>query len=144
MKSTRIWITYTLIRILIFAIALAGLLLLQMNPVWATVLAAVIGFCVSYIFFRGTRDDLAKDIYQRRHSEQHDVDNDIENEALDRAEHVEQADRAEPVGLAEHAGRAESVGRAKPVGLAEHAGRAESVDQAEHAERAESVDQAEQ
>lgn len=83
-KSSRVWVVYSLIRVAIFAVALAALLLLQVNPWLATVLAAVIGFCVSYIFFRGKRDELAKDIYQRRHTEQRDADNDLENEALDR------------------------------------------------------------
>ena len=86
-KSSRAWVVYSFIRVGIFAIALAGLLLLQVNPWLATALAAIIGLCVSYIFFRGKRDELAKDIYQRRHTEQHDADNDIENDALDRAEH---------------------------------------------------------
>jgi len=85
-KSSRPWIVYTIIRVVLFAAILAVLLLLQVNPWLATVLAAVIGLCVSYIFFRGKRDELAKDIYQRRHTEQHDIDNDIENEALDRLE----------------------------------------------------------
>jgi membrane protein implicated in regulation of membrane protease activity len=85
-KSSRAWVVYSIIRIAIFAVALAGLLLLQVNPWVATVVAAVIGFCVAYIFFRGTRDEVAKDIYQRRHGEQHDVDNEVENEALDRLE----------------------------------------------------------
>jgi Ca2+/Na+ antiporter len=85
-KSSRVWVVYSIIRVAIFAAALAVLLLLQVNPWLATVLAAVIGFCVSYIFFRGKRDEVAKDIYQRRHTEQRDVDNDIENEALDHLE----------------------------------------------------------
>ncbi len=86
-KSSRVWVVYSVIRVAIFAIVLAALLLLQVSPWLATVLAAAIGFCVSYIFFRGKRDELAKDIYRRRHTDQRDADNDIENEALDRVEH---------------------------------------------------------
>lgn len=85
-KSSRAWIVYTVIRLGIFAIALAAFLLLQLWPWVAAVLAAVVSLCLSYIFFRGKRDELAKDIYVRRHSEQRDADNDLENEVLDRLE----------------------------------------------------------
>lgn len=94
MKSSRTWILYTVIRLGIFAIALAVLLLLNVNPWVSAVAAAIIGLCISYIFFRGTRDELARDLYRRRHEEQHDADNDIENAALDRLE-SEKTDRAE-------------------------------------------------
>lgn len=83
MKSSRVWVLYTVIRLGIFAVVLAALLLLQVNPWVAAVAAAVIGLCVSYIFFRGPRDQLAQDLYRRRHDEQRDADNDIENAALD-------------------------------------------------------------
>ena len=93
-KSSRAWIVYTVIRLGVFAIALAGLLLLQVTPWIAAVGAAVIGLCVSYIFFRGPRDQVARDIYAKRHSEQRDADNDIENAALDRLE-ADKTDSAE-------------------------------------------------
>ncbi|MHB1170975.1 MAG: DUF4229 domain-containing protein [Lacisediminihabitans sp.] len=86
MKSSRPWVVYSVIRIVLFAAALALLLLVGVNPWIATIAAAVIGLCVSFIFFRGKRDDLAKNIYERRHTDQRDDDNDIENEALDRLE----------------------------------------------------------
>lgn len=85
MKS-RQWLVYSVIRIVLFAAALTVLLLLNVNVFVAAIAAAVIAFCISYIFFRGKRDDLAKEIAVRRAQKTRDEDNEIENEALDRAE----------------------------------------------------------
>jgi len=52
------WVTYSLLRLGIFAIALTALMLLGV-PGWiAAIAAAVIGFSVAYIFFRPQRDKL--------------------------------------------------------------------------------------
>ena len=53
----------------------------------ATLLAAVIGFCVSYIFFRRSREDVARGIYEARHAEKPVVHEDAEAEdgAIDAA-----------------------------------------------------------
>lgn len=91
MKSSRAWVVYSIIRLGIFVIPLVALLLLQVTPWIAAILAAIIGLCISYIFFRGPRDKVAADIYARRHGEQHDLDNEVENAALDRIE----ADKSE-------------------------------------------------
>ncbi len=94
-KSSHAWIVYSVIRLGIFAIALAALLLLQLTSWIAAILAAVIALCLSYIFLRGPRDRIAKDLYARRHGEvqgeTRDIDNEIENAALDELE----AQRAE-------------------------------------------------
>jgi uncharacterized membrane protein YphA (DoxX/SURF4 family) len=85
-KSSRQWIVYTLIRVGIFAILLTVFLLVGLNVWYAAIAAAAIGFCISYIFFRGQRDAVAKSIVDIRSTKDRDVDNDIENEALDRIE----------------------------------------------------------
>jgi hypothetical protein len=85
-KSLRPWIVYTALRLVVFGVALAILLLLRVNPIIATVVAAIVGFCISYIFFRGRRNDVALDIVARRGLKITDPDNDLENEALDRLE----------------------------------------------------------
>jgi hypothetical protein len=85
-KSLRPWIVYSTLRIVVFGIALAILLLLHVNPIIATVVAAIVGFCISYIFFRGKRNDVALDIVARRSLKIKDTDNDLENEVLDRLE----------------------------------------------------------
>jgi len=88
MNTSRRWLSYTLIRLGIFAVALAILLLLRINPYLATVIAAIVGFCLSYLFLRRPREELAKGIAELRRSDervvQHDRDNDYENEVLDR------------------------------------------------------------
>jgi uncharacterized membrane protein YjjP (DUF1212 family) len=79
----RPWIKYTLLRIVLFAGVLALLLLLTPAPPWlATVIAAVVGLCVSYIFFRPQRDELASSIAARRARGETNVDEE-EDDALD-------------------------------------------------------------
>jgi hypothetical protein len=85
-KSLRPWIVYSVLRIVVFGIALTILLLLHVNPIISAVVAAAIGFCISYIFFRGKRNDVALDIVARRSLKITDSDNDLENEVLDRLE----------------------------------------------------------
>ena len=51
------WITYTLIRVAIFAAVFALLYgLLSVTPWLAALIAAVVGLSVSYLFFRRQRD----------------------------------------------------------------------------------------
>jgi hypothetical protein len=79
----RPWIKYTLIRIVLFAGVLAVLMLFTPAPPWlATIIAAVVGLCVSYIFFRPQRDQLALSISARRERGEINADED-EDEALD-------------------------------------------------------------
>lgn len=52
-----------------FAVVLAALLLTQMTPWIAAALAAVISLCVSYIFLRKPREQLAQGLYEARHGE---------------------------------------------------------------------------
>lgn len=85
-KSSRSWIVYTVIRIGLFAVALTILLLLGVNPWVSAIGAAVFGLCIAYIFFRPQRDAVASSIAQARTAQARDADNDVENEALDRAE----------------------------------------------------------
>ena len=77
---------YSIIRIAIFAGVLALLLVLHINLVVAAIAAALIGVCVSYIFLRGPRDEVAKSFVRIRAAKDDDSDNDIENDALDRME----------------------------------------------------------
>jgi uncharacterized membrane protein YdjX (TVP38/TMEM64 family) len=84
----RPWIKYTLIRFGIFAIVLAILLVFQVNPFVATVVAAVAGFVLAYIFFRKLRDEVAKEFAARNEKPVavRNVDTEAEDEALDRLE----------------------------------------------------------
>ena len=73
------WVTYTLLRIGLFAAVLAILLLLNIEWWIAALVAAVIGLCVSYIFFGGLRDAVARDIAARRAAPASDVDASVED-----------------------------------------------------------------
>ncbi len=60
------WVTYSLIRLGLFAGALAILLLLNV-PGWiAAIAAALIGLSVAYIFFRPQRDALIESVRSAR------------------------------------------------------------------------------
>jgi hypothetical protein len=87
-KRTRPWLYYSILRVALFVVIFAAFMVLSVPPWIATIAAAVIALCLSYIFLKGPRDAVARDIYARRHGEHddHDADNDIENEILDRGE----------------------------------------------------------
>jgi ABC-type bacteriocin/lantibiotic exporter with double-glycine peptidase domain len=82
----RPWIKYSLIRLSIFAVVLAALLVLQVNVFVASVAAAVAGLVISYIFFRRVRDQVAAEFAARNEKPEpiKNVDTDAEDEALDR------------------------------------------------------------
>ena len=81
----RPWIKYTIVRLAIFAVALALLLATQMNPFLAAVIAAIAGFALSYIFFRKLRNEVAAELAARNQKPQviRNVDTDAEDDALD-------------------------------------------------------------
>jgi hypothetical protein len=58
---------YTVLRLLTFAVPLTVLLLLGIEPWIATVLAALIGLSVSYIFLQRPREAVSRDLYELRH-----------------------------------------------------------------------------
>jgi hypothetical protein len=68
----------------VFAAALVVLIMLSVNVYIAAIGAAVIGFCVSYLFLGKQRREVASSIDRYRNQKIRDDDNDVENEALDR------------------------------------------------------------
>jgi ABC-type bacteriocin/lantibiotic exporter with double-glycine peptidase domain len=60
------WVQYSLIRLGAFAVILAVLLVVGVPWYWAAIIAAVVGLCVSYIFFGKLRDAVALDVVERR------------------------------------------------------------------------------
>lgn len=75
---------YSLVRVGLFAVVFALLLLTPM-PWWlSAVIAAVIGLCVAYIFFGKLRDAVARDIAQRRATAPVDSDADVEDRVEER------------------------------------------------------------
>jgi hypothetical protein len=60
------WLKYSIVRLGLFAVVLGLLLVLRFDPFWATLIAAVVGFCVSYLFFAPLRRKVALDLADRR------------------------------------------------------------------------------
>lgn len=73
-KTSRQWILYSLLRVGIFAAALTALLLAGIEPWIAALVAAVIGLCITYIFFRPQRDAVARNLWERRNAPARDDD----------------------------------------------------------------------
>jgi len=89
MKSVPAWVSYSIYRVLLFAVPLAILLLLGIKGWIAAVIAAIIGLSLSFIFLRKPREDVARELYAARHREKPLVtaDAELEDAAMDRAEH---------------------------------------------------------
>lgn len=81
--TTRPWILYSILRIGIFVVVLTALLLVGIEPWLSAIIAAVVGLCVTYIFFRAPRDAVARSLYEFRTTSRRDADSDAENDALD-------------------------------------------------------------
>jgi hypothetical protein len=62
-------LVYTVLRLLAFVVPLGVLLVLRIEPWIAAVLAALIGMALSFILLRSPREQVAKDIYARRHGD---------------------------------------------------------------------------
>jgi membrane protein implicated in regulation of membrane protease activity len=77
-KST--WFWFSLMRLAAFALPLAIMLLLGMTPWLAAVLSAIIGLCVSYIFFAKTRNALSESLYEKRAAKAVNSDKDADAE----------------------------------------------------------------
>ena len=73
------WVTYSLFRVGVFALAFA-LLMVANVPWWlSAIIAAVIGLCVGYIFFGRLRNAVALDIAERRARPAGDADSAAED-----------------------------------------------------------------
>ncbi len=63
-------------RLAAFAVPLVIMLWLGMIPWLAATLSAIIGLCVSYIFFAKTRNELSSSLYERRNAKKANSDKD--------------------------------------------------------------------
>lgn len=79
-KSVPVWIWYTALRVLLFAVPLAVLLIAGVNPWVSAAVAAVFGLSASLIFLRRARESMSSDLYAARHREQPAVRKDDEEE----------------------------------------------------------------
>ena len=97
MKKSSAWLVYTLLRLAAFIVPLAIMLALQVNYIIAGVLSAIIGLCISYIFFAKWRSQISEQLYSSRAGKV---------TATDRDEHAEDAEvDAAATGSATAAGR---------------------------------------
>ena len=87
-KSVPTWIWYTALRVLLFAVPLAVLLIAGVNPWVSAAVAALFGLSASLIFLRRQREEIAGDLYAARHREKPAVREDDEEEdaAVDAAD----------------------------------------------------------
>lgn len=67
MKAVPVWVYYSVLRVVMFAVPLAILLALGIEWWLAAVLAAVIGLSLSVILLRTPRNSVARDLYEARH-----------------------------------------------------------------------------
>ena len=84
-----VWIWYTALRILLFAVPLAVLLAFGVNPWISTLVAALFGLSASLLFLRRPRESMSSDLYAARHRETPFVrdDDEAEDAAIDRTSH---------------------------------------------------------
>ena len=75
-----VWIWYTALRVLLFAVPLAVLLFAGVNPWVSAAIAAVFGLSASLLFLRRQRESIATDLYAARHREAPAVRDDDEQE----------------------------------------------------------------
>lgn len=80
-----VWIWYTALRILLFAVPLAVLLWAGVNEWVSAAVAAVFGLSASLLLLRRQRESIASDLYAARHREAPVVrdDDEAEDAALD-------------------------------------------------------------
>jgi hypothetical protein len=86
-KGIPSWVTYSVLRLLLFAVPLAIMLVLRIDWWIAVIAAALIGLCLSYVVLRKPRDAVARDLYAARHraAPATTVDDDSEDAAIDAA-----------------------------------------------------------
>lgn len=87
MKGIPSWVTYTVLRLLLFVAPLAILLLVGVEAWISVVAAALIGLCLSYVLLRRPREAVSRDLYEVRHREKPLVsaDDEAEDSAIDSA-----------------------------------------------------------
>lgn len=80
----RPWFIYSLVRFGLFAGIFALLMLAQLDVWWAAIVATIMAFTVSYIFFPGLRNAVVGDLARRRSlSRSEDPDADAEDAAAE-------------------------------------------------------------
>ena len=85
MKSGRVWLVYSLLRVALFAVPFALLMVANIPWYWAAIVAAIISLCASYIFLGRQRQAMAEDLSAIRRGRKRPIeDNSAEDAAIDR------------------------------------------------------------
>jgi hypothetical protein len=84
-KHVPVWIRYTALRILLFAVPLTVLLVAGVNEWVSAAVAAVFGLSASLLLLRRQRETIATDLYAARHREKPVVrdDDEVEDAAVE-------------------------------------------------------------
>ncbi len=78
------WLWFSLLRLGLFAVVLVVLLLVMPVEPWiSAIVAAVIAFCLSFIFLTGPRSRLVEQLHGRRRGNPVDDDDEVEDAAFD-------------------------------------------------------------
>ena len=81
MKSGRVWLVYSLLRVALFAVPFALLMIAGVEWIWAAVVSAVISACASYIFLGRQRQVMAEDLSAIQRGRKRPVDDDTAEDA---------------------------------------------------------------
>gem|GEM_PF-469403 len=83
-----VWLKYTIYRLGMFAILTTALGLLGVPILFAVLLAGMISFAISIIFLSKLRDEISKQLYEKRKNTlgSGDPESDLENAQLDALE----------------------------------------------------------
>lgn len=94
-----VWLKYTLYRLGIFAV-LAVIFGLLMPILFAILVAGMLSFAISIIFLSKLRDEISKQIYEKRQNTfgSGDTESDLENSQLDALESNAKKTPAKPKG----------------------------------------------
>jgi hypothetical protein len=85
METRRVWLSYTLIRVALFAVPFAVLMVSGVLWLWSALIATVFSFCASYIFLRRQRETMSSDLAAIRQGRKSPtVDDDVEDAAVER------------------------------------------------------------
>jgi len=80
-----VWLVYSLLRLALFVVPFALLMLAGVEWYWAALVAAVISLCASYIFLGRQRQVMAADLSEIQRGRRRPVEDDTaEDDAIDR------------------------------------------------------------
>jgi len=84
-KTGRVWLVYSLLRVALFVVPFALLMLAGVAWYWAAIVAAIISLCASYIFLGRQRAVMAQDLSAIQRGRRRPVEDDtVEDDAVDR------------------------------------------------------------